>query len=223
MSEAAATTTTTAEAPLTRVPPMPGALRIIAGVLSGLVGASSAWLLLGSLTAEPAAWMPAGFWMVSIAAALIGVLLGCGRFAAGPGMAAFCVGSTIVGAAGFGRLSEIANISAVLRDPYFVAHVGVGLAICSVGGLAVLVRRRGSFRSLLLGGGLAGFSLGAVGVCWIGRDAIMSIGGVLGAVVAVVGIMAAIAIAGCFCAGVHFVVRAFEHGSVEPVEAPEPG
>lgn len=205
--------------PLTRMPPMPMAARLTAGVFSGLAAASSAWLLIGAIGRGAEGAMPAAFWGVSILAGVFGILLGAGRFAAGPAMAAFCVGSTLFFAAGSGRLAELANIRSVVFDPFFLAHTAAGFIVTAAGGIAVLVRRPASFRKLFIGGALTGFGLGAVGMVYLAWGSLTTLTGAAGVAAAVGGVILSLIVLVTLCSGGHYLIKAFEMGAIEPEDA----
>ncbi|MEM1329274.1 MAG: hypothetical protein AAGG07_01805 [Planctomycetota bacterium] len=198
-------------------PALPGFGAGLTLLMGALVGVSGLWGLFQALTAEVTAWIPAGFETVTVAAAAFCVLTGLGRFRDGPAMSLGVSAGTIAVAAGFGRLAVLTDIGDTLRDPTLVGRVMASALIAIVASVAVFARHSGSwpafFRGVILSaiavvGAGAGFWLLTRGpLSGLMEDSLRPFGWLAAAIVAVVfGLVG--------CAAAHFIIRAYQLGSL---------
>ncbi len=187
-----------------------------------LVGPSAAVTLIGALAGIAAAtlgtpqilWSTLGFSIIAAIAAAMGVLAGLGRFAAGYGMAALCIGGTIAVAAGFSMLDLKPNLHANptlarLLMPWVAVQTIASAAIVLGGAVAVLSRKKECRRLLLRGFMLlvpAGVLLAAM---WAALNAVPDDknGSVISLGILLVG---GLIVGTLLSIGGHFLIRAFE-------------
>ncbi|GJM19197.1 MAG: hypothetical protein DHS20C14_14100 [Phycisphaeraceae bacterium] len=113
-----------------------------------------------------------GFEVVATVAAVIGVLLGLGKFRTGFGLACLCVAGTFLTDAVFGLyLDANANINDAAGtralNKLILARVAAAGIIAGLGGLAVLQRSGRSWGYLLKGLLIASPAIAAVGAAWL--------------------------------------------------------
>lgn len=197
------------------MPPPPTPCRLVllllsaAILLSNLAGAGLA--LVGG---EVPVWGWFGFEAVMAVASVFGVLLGLGKFREGWGLAAACVAGAWFVGTGLGRLATHTSPGAVLRDTWFLARTGGAGLVALAGAYAVLSRDRRSIRPLIRGFAfLAPIVLGggawvATGGGWLGQSHEGGAGVLRMSILIILATLAG----GLFCAGAHFIIRAFEHG-----------
>ena len=202
-------------------PPKP--LRVLVLLLSvaAAVG-GGAGLFVALFKASAVLWASAGFLVVLLIAAGIGLLAGFGRFASGYGMAALSVGGSIAGASLFAWRDLASNIG---RDPQigsvllpwlgFEALCGVGILLA--GASAVLTRRPRSWGGV--GKGLAFLVPAGILVLAgsVGLDRIPSEDS--GRVIALsVLLFGGIVVGTLVSIGGHHLIRAFELAADDPAK-----
>ncbi len=145
-----------AESP-TPLPPPPLPARWASLGLSVVLGLSSLPVLWLTLVAGDAIlWFSSAFELLVVAAAVIGVLAGLGRFRDGWGLALACVAGTslVVGVFAFVELRANFNADptyAGMLKPYLAARVGLAAAFGLLASLAVFSRNRASWNALIRG------------------------------------------------------------------------
>ncbi|MCX5689419.1 MAG: hypothetical protein NTV94_06470, partial [Planctomycetota bacterium] len=164
---------------------------------------------------------------VTIVAAVLGVLFGRGKFNQGHGLALASIAGTI-GIAAFlgwlsvqGRLQVKGSEIPIVLLPLLMGRMGVAALIGSFAAYLVLRRnpqsRRYMFTSAMTGGSL----IGVLGVLFVLRGRLVSLADSLPGVVTaagatIVGLLCVILIS----SSVHCLIRAFEMGREENLEAP---
>lgn len=212
--------------------PVPTIVRRAALALSLLTLATSiplaaaAGLLPQIKPGEPRLLALMGFEIVVTVAAILGVLFGLGRYAAGPAVALACVSGTILLGSALGWLGANRNIAGVTLTPLLALRVLIALALAAAGGLIVLRRAPGSFALLFKGlAALAPLVL-AAGAFAHSPTRIAIGNAVTGGTV----VTFAIAVFGFLIGGVllaiggHCVIRAFELGRIpdQPTSGQQP-
>lgn len=197
------------------------ALGVVA--VSALVGVSALWGIWTAVGQETKVWALFGFEIVTLAAALLGLLVGLGRLRDAPALAVFSIAGTVFASATLGRFSAIVTwgggdisqsqaVRQLATDPVFDGRL-LAAFVLGVLGLCVAFGRQGaSWRSFVIGllaaAPVAGIGLWILGPgrAWLlapiedGGDIARVVVSLLGGLVlAVLGSMA-----------VHQVVRAFE-------------
>lgn len=204
-------------------------LRLGVLIVSAAVGLSAVWGAWDAVGREPRVWALFGFEIITLAASVIGVLVGLGKFREAPALSAFSIAGTVFASATLGRFSAIVTRAAdagsegqavrqMLKDPVFDARF---LASVVLGALALSLALGKDSRSWSkLAGGIGAalpvlatlvWMLGS-GRAWLlapvenASDIARVVGALLGGLALVV--LASMA--------VHLVVRAFEV-RLEPV------
>lgn len=195
-----------------------------------LVALSGAWGLIDAVRGEPRVWGLLGFEVVTLAAAVLGVLVGMGRPREAPGLGVACVAATIFAAATLGRFSAIVTRSAetvsegqavglLLRDPVFEGRAVAAIVLGAIAVCFALGGNRAAWKRLAIGAGLlvpvvaaSGWALGP-GMGWLIAP-VESFGGVVRVVVALIG---GVVLTLVGSVGVHQVIGAFE-ASLPPLE-----
>jgi hypothetical protein len=200
--------------------PVPRTLRLLSLAISAAVLASAvvgAALALLAPVVSPSGhvvWVLAGFEVVTIVAAVLGVLLGLGRFAEGPGLALACVSGTILVASTLAWQGSAKNFLGVSLTPFLMARAAAAMALALIGAACVLGRDPRAWRWALTGAALAAPAVLVAGsmvtdkgqrllALALGSSAVQQIA---------VGVIGGVAIAGLFAAGGHMLIRAFELG-----------
>jgi len=192
---------------------LPRGLGLLAIVVCTLVALSGLGGALASMLTQSPTWFLFGFELVTLVAGSVGVLIGSGRFAAGPGLGFLC----IAGAVGVGALLGYYGAGQSLHGqsllPFLLARTVAAAAIAAIGAVAVLARRpRLSIPILLRAIGfmiaLVLFGLGA----WAARTrfAAMDV-----TVQAIVGLIAFVLVLWFLAAAIHLSVRAFQTGNAD--------
>lgn len=205
-------------------PPKPLQILILLASAAAGLGAA-ACLYLAIFQATQVLWASAGFMIVILVAAALGILTGTGRFRIGYGMAALSIAGTIAGGALFGWRDLASNLG---RDPqigpmllpWLGFEAACGLVIAFAGALAVLSRVTTSWRYLNRGLLLlipAAVLLGAGYFGW-NRLPDESSGRVIGFGLLLIG---GLVIGTLVSLGGHNVIRAFEVAGEDP-NIPQP-
>jgi hypothetical protein len=202
------------------MPPIAKPLRLLVLLISGLValtalvvGPASAALPLFVTGARPA-WALFGFELVTLAAAILGVLLGQGRFRSGPAIGLACIAGTILVASGLGWQSTAHALGGVSLNPLLAFRVAAALVLGLVAAWSALSRHPSSLRTACLGVLLIAPVVGAGGLLATSRGREWA-GAAIGSSPAVEFIVASVAFLAAtalLAAGVHLVIRAFELG-----------
>jgi len=198
-------------------------LRLGVLVVSAAVGLSAIWGAWDAVGREPRVWALFGFEIVTLIAAVLGVLVGLGRFREAPALSAFSIAGTIFASATLGRFSAIVTratdagsegqaVRQMLKDPMFDARFIASVVLGALALSLALGKDSRSWRSLTAGILAAlpvvaalGWMLGS-GRAWLlapvdgAADIARVVGALLGGLALVV--LASMA--------VHLVVRAFE-------------
>lgn len=193
-------------------------MRKATGAIAALVLLSALVGLGVSLFGHPQpVWAWFGFEVVTLVSAGLGVLFGLGRFRQGPAMTMVSIGGTIAVATLFGRLSLLANLSALAADPWVIGRLAGGGLLGLAATVLVFSRDRRCWPSFIKGALLAmpAAAAGAIGFFrpglipgrdWEGLLAVLRVGGLL-----VGGLLVCILIS----VGIHLIIRAFEHGRTD--------
>lgn len=192
--------------------PVPKIVAWVVGLLSAAVLVSAAGGGVLAVLAPRPYWAWLGFEVVVGVACVQGLLFAGGRFRDAPALALACVAGGVFLASLLGRLSVLASVSGLAKDPWTLGRV---LAAGLVGGSAawlVLSRNPRSLGYLVRGvlcgvvpAGAAAYALGP----WRG---LVPVGSLHPALVWGGGLVLGIVVGGLFCASVHCLIRAFEMG-----------
>ncbi len=209
------------------MPEVPRFIRALAGVVSGGVLASALVGAVLALIANAApAWALFGFEIVVGVSCVFGLLLGAGRYREAPGLAMACVAGTIFAGSVLGYLSlSPRTLGGVGLTPFLGARVLAAGMIAASGAYCVLSRHPRSWRLLTLGLLLGAPVLGAATVAVIpslrAHLAPVLRMGLVGQMA--VAVAAFLLLGGLLCASVDLVIRAFELGRPERLQARERG
>ncbi len=139
------------------VPPIPPLPRLLV-LLVSLAVLCSAVLLAGLAAGAPLlardqrpSWALFGFEAVVAVAAVLGVLMGRGRYSDGPGLGLACVAGTILVGSALGWAGAGKVLLGVSLKPVLGGRALASLAIASVGAWCVLARNPRSIRLALFG------------------------------------------------------------------------
>jgi|GEM_PF-2102006 len=134
--------------------PLRVALAVLASVvaLSALAGGAAAILL-----PEKPAWTAVGFELVTLVAAVLGIVMAGNRFREGPALALACIGGTILVSSGLGYLASGASGQAGDAQVRLAlaARIALALAISFLGAWNALGRRPLQWKLAVHGGALA--------------------------------------------------------------------
>lgn len=127
--------------------PVPAPIRAAVLILSALVLVSAvagavAAIWVPTVAGERASWAMFGFEIVTIVAAVLGILLGLGRFTDGPALALACVAGTILLASGFGWQGAGRQLGGVSLTPMLLGRAGIAMTLGLLAAYCVLSRRR---------------------------------------------------------------------------------
>jgi len=198
---------------------------VVVGLVSAAMLVSAVAGIAAALMAERTLWYMLGFEIITLVAAIFGVLLGMGRFAEGPGLGLLCVMAAVAVGSVLGDLStQLAN---PIRGPLLYTYGTSGLfevpltgfmvgrfigaaALGACGAWLVLARHpKQSFSSLGRGAACGVLFLALLAGAWKLRPHLAAVGTfarTLGAFA-----FGVIAI-GLLAATVHFTVGAFQLG-----------
>lgn len=192
---------------------LPRGIGALVAVLSGCVGLSALAGAAGALLTPSPTWFLFGFEVVTVVAAVFGVLVGVGRYSTGPGLATLCVAGAIGAGAMLGYVGAGKELFGMDLMPFVMARVAAAAVIAAVGGFSVLMRRpRVSMPRLLVGLACGAGAAGIGAIVWIARSTVASAGVM---VQAVVGLVAFSVLLGLVAAAVHQTIAAFESGDVD--------
>ncbi|MFN7020777.1 MAG: hypothetical protein ACK4WH_05545 [Phycisphaerales bacterium] len=197
------------------------ALRTVAALISIVVLLSAAGGGVASAITSPPTWFLLGFEVVTLSAAVFGVLLGLGWFASAPGLALLCIAGAIGASAFLGYVGAGQELMGVGLKPFLLARLACAAGLAGVGGLAVLMRRpKASLPKLAAGLVCAATLIVASAGAWMAvpRVSVMS-----EIVLAVAGLLVFSLLLGLLAASVHFFVGAFAACDVDqlpPGEVP---
>jgi len=205
--------------PTSIAPPVPVLSRAAIGLLSGVVGAVSALVLVLAVLETPKpVWVLVGSELMAIVAAVFGVLLGLGKFRDAPAFAAACAGGCFLIASAMAWIGAYParSVASVSIEPWIFARVGAGLAILAIGCWLVLARDRAAMRLAIRGIALGAPVLIVVALIVTGRakPAFTALGSLPGAFRALVAIIVFLILAGLFAASVDTLVKAFAKGQI---------
>ncbi len=199
-------------------------IRLAAALLALGLGVTVIW---GTPRALQAPLWPIGlgFEAVILASAVMGALVGLGRFRASVPLALLCVGGSGLIATMFGHLSSgvsvgatgiVGRLIAMMTDPLSGARLGVCAGILMLSALTVLGRRPTESTRRLVWAAATGAPVIIAAAAWmvpIVRSSVMSLPAVALAMLAtLLGLLGI----GLVSASVHFVIRAFEAGAEFP-------
>lgn len=203
--------------------PLPKLVMLTVALLSGAVGLSAlAFGVASLLLGEKPYWMIFGFEIVTMVAAVIGVLFARGKFQEGQGMALACVAATFAVSAFLGWLSAQGQLqikgsaTPVGLDGWLAARVGAALVIGALGAYAVLSRSPRSRPYLLWAMLTGGPVVVAMGAGFVARGRLESMLQSMPAwlTTALAGILGITVVVLLSAAG-HCLIRAFEMGRAE--------
>lgn len=188
------------------------AFTLTTGAVCALVGLSAiAFTAAAALQPKPL-WFLIGFELVTLTAAIFGVLLSLGKFKGGPAIGLLCVSACVGVGALLGYVSVNGKLGSFGMKPWFFAREGAALTLATASALVVLLRQpQPALRALIRGAVL----FIPVVVLVVGTRALMNTtfwadtSGPL-KVVAVVVIFGLVL--GFFAASVHYVLKAFAIG-----------
>jgi hypothetical protein len=197
-------------------PDAPRGALLSAAILCGLVGVSSLAGAGAAIAARPRIWFLLGFECVVVTAAVLGFLVGRGRYRQGPALALACVAGSVAVASYLGYLGSGRTILGIGLMPFLAFRLGIAGAIGMVAAWIVLSRRPGIGLPRLFKGLVIGLVLAVLGAgVWTVRAriaALPDIARIAGAVVLFVVFTALLA------TSVHLIIRAFESGRDDDAE-----
>lgn len=204
------------------VPPVVG-LTCAAVALSAVAGIAISLLLGRLVPGTRPAWTMLGFEVITLVAAILGLLFAAGRYRDAPGMAMACVAGTIFSASICAHIGVHGELARQPLLPFTAGRVLAAALLGALGGVCVLVRDPASWRVLIKGVALGLPMLIGVAILAATRGGILEKLNALGSAgkVAALGIYGFIA-GVMLCASVEFVVRAFRMGTI-PDAADQPG
>lgn len=194
--------------------------RVIAGLLSVLLGiASVAIIAMNLIAGRQTEYLALSLEACGLLAGVVGWFFYRGKYSQGPGMALACVAGTfftvavLSGWVALRREMQLANGSALNLSLLTYARVALSLAVAGLGAFEVLRRNHKSFAYLVR----AAATLGPLGLLALGMyagRAGLAAGTLLGAswLTWTVTGLAVVLLMALACAGLHFVIRAFEAG-----------
>lgn len=195
---------------------VPKGLATVAGIVSLLLAVSALGGVAAALWLNPKpALALLGFEIVSLVAAVLGVLFWMGKFHDGPGLALACVAGTILVASGLGFMGSEGQIGSISLRPYLLARIA-GTGILGLLAAHCVLSRHPRAWPLAIKGGVAG--LPVVGVlaagAFLARTGRLSplLAGQGMAMKLIVGTIAAVVLGTLLCISVHLLVKAFELG-----------
>jgi hypothetical protein len=191
-----------------------GGLGVFVTVVCGVVTASAVVGAGASVLTSPPTWFLLGFELVTIIAGVVGVLLGLGRFAAGPGLGLLCVAGAIGVNGLLGYLGAGKELMGVGLKPFLAARLVAAGVLVAVAGVAVLGRRPMVSLPRLAAG--LGCAAGVVAVClgaWKAWSVLISLKSV--PLQALIGLIGFALVLGLLAAAVHLTVRAFQACDVD--------
>lgn len=194
---------------------------MVVGVVSAAVALSALGLGLGAVFIAPkVVWVLLGFEVVTLVAAVLGLLFALGRFQDGQGLALACIAGTffiaaVLGFVGAGRQLPTADGGIPLKG-LLLGRIGAALLLGGVGAGLVLMRDRRSWGYLGRSAALGGPVVLALGAYIVSPGKVTGLlgslpGWALGLGLTVAGLLAVVMVS----ASVHLLVRAFELGRVE--------
>ncbi len=204
---------------LDQYPPVSPKIRLLAGVNSAAVLVSAVALAIGAVC-QPflvdglkPAWILMGFELVSLTAAVMGILFWRGQFRHGPGLALACVAGTILLASGLGGLSAqwtVANQSIKLLVVARAAAAG----LIALSGAACVLGRDPRGWPTFLKGVLWGLPILALAAWFVkAGGAFLDPVNNLGTVARMIAYgLGSLVIGISMCVSVHLIVKAFEFG-----------
>lgn len=201
--------------PIPRVVAPVVAITCAAVALSALGGITVSLLLGRIVPGTRPAWTMLGFEVITLVAAIIGLLFAAGRFRDAPGMALLCVGGTIFSASVCAHIGVHGELARQPLLPLTAGRVLASALLAGLGGACVLVRDPASWKVFLKGVALGLPALLGAAVLAATRGEIIQRLGSLGSLgrAAVLGVYALLA-GGMLCASVEFLVRAFRMGEI---------
>lgn len=196
---------------------------LLAGALALITSGAGLWV--STLGTGQVLWISAGFMVLAMLASGFALAAGLGKFAPGFGMAALCIGGTIIVASGFAMIDLRSNLGgtpnlARLLIPWTGVQAAASMIIVAAGGTAVLMRNPRTWRTLILGiiflAAAAGTLIGGIFAWKLIPEG--EAGRVIGLAVLLVG---GLVIGILLSVGGHLVIRAFEqnaedHGASGP-------
>jgi hypothetical protein len=185
-----------------------GLARVAAGVVGAGVVASALGVGVAAAVQRPPVWFLVMFEVAAVAAGVIAVLTGLGRFREAPALALACAAGVVLGAAVLGYAASRATFTMVDPRGLLLARAACAavLGVCAAG----MVLRRASLRPLAAGLALGGVCAGVVGAGWAARG---QIGALAEGVRYPLAIIAFVVVTALLSASVHLVIRAFEVGA----------
>jgi hypothetical protein len=197
------------------MPPSP-----LAKLVQGICAAIACSALAAGVMAvvQPrASWVMFGFEAVVLVSAVLGALLGRGKFRDGPSLGLLCVAGAIVVASAFGYLGGGRTLFGTDVRTLTLARAAAGAALVGVAAWLVLSRAPGATLPRFTKG--AALSLGVIALLaglWKGQRWIGSLNDV-GQLA--VGMVAFALITALLAASIHMLVRAFQAGLQAPARA----
>ncbi|MDX2147135.1 MAG: hypothetical protein SFZ23_06395 [Planctomycetota bacterium] len=180
------------------------------------VGVGAAAIMLPELVpGAKRAWTLAGFELIALVAAILGILFSLGRFRTAPSMALVCVAGTVFSAAVLGFVGVQGRMGETSLMPWLLTRMGLVAAIAGVAAAVALGRSREAIRYFLravLVGVPTAAILGFVAL----RFGVVEefVKGLSGPVLYGGGAVVALVVGGLICASVHLLIRAFEVSAV---------
>lgn len=210
------------------MPPIPKPIRILCIVLCAITALSavplavSAAILPRLVPDQRPALALVGFELVVLVAAVLGILIGRGRYAQAPALALACVGGTILASSALGWKSANRVLAGFSLDPVLAFRALAGLFMLAAAALIVLVRDKRSFKSLAKGLALlAPVALVAAALLYgPTRSAIERALAIHTMVEIAAAVFGFLILAVLVATGGHCIIRAFEFGRLDAPARP---
>ena len=198
-------------------------LRLGVLIISAAVGLSALWGAWDAIGREPRVWALFGFEIVTLAASVLGVLVGLGRFREAPALSAFSIAGAVFASATLGRFSAIVTratdagsegqaLRQMLKDPMFDARFCASVVLAALALCLAFGKDNRSWRKLIAGVCAAVPVLAAL--LWMmgsGREWLLAPVDNAADIARVVGsLLGGLALVVLASMAVHLIVRAFE-------------
>jgi len=211
---------------------VPPPIRIAAGLASLVLGLSVIYGMTQAFGGARPNWAVFGFEAITLLAAGFGLVHARGRFLDGPALLYANIVAVVVIGTGLSLVSLGFPPRQVLVHPFMLGRLGLAgvYAMLAIG--VVFRTRRSSWQAFAIGTTLTMAALGLGGLAWVTRGSwFMPTTGIARIITTTGALLGAVVLSGLFCAGVHFVIRAFELGHAHnaqpgkpaPARTPQPG
>lgn len=195
--------------------PIPPVLQRAITAAFGLLAASAAiGVVLSAWPMPKPAWFMLVFEPTVLAASVIGLLAGRGKFNDAPALAIACCAVVAVVGSALALLAVWSQpIGRIVNYP-LMARLGLGIVLLAVSGAMVLSRERGSWRDFVIGALLVSPVLGSACALVLpqGRRALDWLGGQGGVISFAIAAGGFLVVTVLLCAGTHLIISAFQRG-----------